>query len=770
MVGSLRILGIVCLLASALGLYLSLAPSSPRPRSGELGDAAAASELPIDELRAPLPSSLEESGVALRIAAEAAPSAAPLRDLIVRVLDARLEPVADLPVELWTELVEPDAKGNWQLDLQTFTPGEHRPRGDIAIPAKALATAFGKAREARAAGRAAKVILRAESELLACTSYEFPDLTVPEHAVELRLAPGGFLRIEATLPDGTPATHPLQVLVAPTAETSPFALPRHLRGRSRFQALDTQRSRLRVPLATPLRLFIEAHRDLGLLAHRAELLGPAEEGGEVLLRVPLRRATILVGRLLSPDGAALARRELFVQCLRDGASSGQPEEATDDDGRFRIVRNDDPPPSHLIELRIFPLPAEDAWQNPTELERRPHAVLRDLALAPSGTTELGDVVLTPSEHHFLAAGTVVDASGAPVSHAHVHACRGTVDQALGATLSFCTTEGRFELYSPEPLARLLIVARSSGYYLERAVEADAGDRDVRIVLQRTASLEGRILVPEGFPPNALHIRRSADGAVRATTTAADDGRFRFEQCTPGRHGLSFHMFPWPPVLVLDDLAVDRSERCTDPRLREIDFRSLVTTLRIRALDARAQALPRQALNLRLRATEDIVLEITTEDAGRCTIPLPSHLSSVELALPGGPFLTVAVGPGERDVQLEASIELALVLDPAPALPAGVRLLASVIPLDPDEALVRTGRLAYGTIYFREGEARWRVATAGRYALRWSVHAEHAKRSPIELAESVPRALAVQHGSSPQRFAVAPPAELLRAALIELSIQ
>ncbi|MBL8898450.1 MAG: carboxypeptidase regulatory-like domain-containing protein [Planctomycetes bacterium] len=770
MVRSLRILGILCLLASALGLYLALAPSSPRPRSAELGDPAAESEPRIDELSAPLPSSREESVDALRVAAEAAPSAALPRDLIVRVLDARAQPVSDIPVELWTELAEPDAKGNWQLDLQTFTPRERTPRGDLAIPSTVLATAFGKAREARAAGHAASAILRAESELLACTSYEFRDLTEPENAVELRLAPSGFLRIEATLPDGTPATHPLQVLVASTAETSPFALPRHLRGRTRFQALEPQRSRLRVPLATPLRVEIEAHRDLGLLAHRAELLGPAEEGGEVLLRVPLRRATILVGRLLSADGAPLVRRELFVQCLRDGAGRTLPEEATDHEGRFRIVLDDDPPPSHLIELRIFPLPAEDAWQNPTELERRPHAVVRDLALAPSGTTELGDVVLTASEHHFLAAGTVVDASGAPVSHALVHACRGTVDQALSATLSFCTTEGRFELYSPEPLARLLVVARSSGYYLERAVEAEAGDRDVRIVLQRTGWIEGRILVPEGFPPNALHIRRSADGAVRATTTAADDGRFRFEQCTPGRHGLSFHMFPWPPVLVLDDLAVDRSERCTDPRLREIDLRSLVTALRIRALDTRAEPLPRKGLNLRLRAAEDVVLEISTDDAGRCTIPLPSHLSSVELALPGGPFLSVAVGPGEHDVQLEAPIELALVLDPAPALPPDVQLSASVIPLDADEALVRTGRLAYGTIYFREGEARWRVATPGRYALRWSVHAEHAKRSPIELAESAPRALAVQHGSSPQRFAVAPPAELLHAALTELSIK
>lgn len=770
MAGSLRILGILCLLASALGLCLALALSSRRPRSAEPVDAAAASELRIDALDDPPSSSLEESGAALRIAAEAAPSAAPPRDLIVRVLDARAQPVTDLPVELWTEFAEPDERGNWQLDLRTFAPSAREPRGDLAIPATVLATVFEKAREARAARRAANVILRAESELLACTSYEFQDLAMPEHAVELRLAPSGFLRIEATLPDGTPATHPLQVHVAAAATTAPLALPRHLRGRSRFQALDTQRSRRRVPLAMPLRVEIEAQRDLGLLATRAELLGPAEEGGEVLLRVPLRRATVVVGRLLSADGAPLARRELFVLCLRDGASSGQSEGATDDDGRFRIVRNDDPPPSHLSELRIFPLPAEDAWRNPTELERRPHAVLRDLALSPSGITELGDVVLTASDHHFLVAGTVVDASGAPVAHAVVHACRGTEDQALGATRSFCTTEGRFELYSPEPLARMLVVARAGGHYLERAIEADAGDRDVRVVLQRTGLLEGRVLLPEGFPPNALHIRRSAEGTVRASTTAAEDGRFRFADCKPGRHALSFQLSFWPPLLALDDLAVDRGGICTDPRLREIDLRSLVTALRLRALDARAQPLVRRALDLRLRAPQDIALEISTDDGGRCTIPLPSHLSSVELALPGGPFLTVGVGPGERDVQLQAPIEFALVLDPAPALPPDVQLLASVIPLDPSEALVRTGRFAYGASHFRDGEARWRVATAGRYALRWSVRSEHAMRHPIELAESAPRALEVRQGSSPQRFAVAPPAELLDAALTELSIR
>jgi hypothetical protein len=739
---------------------------------GQEAPASALRTLAPEEPAAPPQAALALPQVARADAAPAseAPataSGAPERDLRVRVLDGRDQPVTDVPVELWSERRDTDERGNWLLSMERFEARANAPRGEIVLPAQQLSAAFEKAREARAAGHAASVFLRAESALLACSSHELRDLAVPEDDVELRLEPSGFLRIEVTRPDGAPATHALRVAVMRGVSDPIPPFPRHLSGRPRHRIIEARHARLRVPIAAPLLVDLSADPEAGFLGHRAEIAGPAVEGDEVVLRMALRPAAILTGRLVSAAGEPLVQRELFFTFSSTGGSGAQPTSSTDAQGRFRIALVTDPAPRHLSELRIFPLPAEDSWRNPTELERRPHAVVKERPLDEDDRTELGDLVLAPTDHHLLVTGIVVDPAGAPVPQALAFACAEEQDQVLGDTRTFCADDGRFELYSREPRSRVRIGVNKSGFHLERLIEVDAGARDLRIVLARSAVIEGRVLVPEGFPLEALLVRRSSTGALRASHKLAADGSFCFEDCLRGEHSLSFVLPPLPPLLALEQLEVGSSERCEDPRLPEVDLRELLIALRLRVIDQSSTPLARRTLVLRVSSLEDFAREITTDDAGRCTIPLPAQESWVALALPDGPFTTVSVLPGEHEAQLEEPLSIVLALEPAPTLPPQVELIAHLAPLDPEDARVRSGRLAYRTCFFREGEARWKLATAGRYALRWSASANASPGTAVELTESRPQVLEVQTTRAVQRFVATPPAEALRAALKKL---
>lgn len=758
------------LVAGALILWLALRGAEDTPETAALEATRAEHAARVNALDAS--DRVLRRAEAPTTAAGALASSAPsfgARDLVARVLDASGEPVHDVDVQLWTALSTPDERGEWQLYHQAFSARGDLPRHGMRIPADALAAAFAQARDARTSGREVGVYLCAPNSLAKCTHVELVETELPSTDVELRLGPSGFLRIEAQRPDGSFYEESIHVVMqaAELQEPSPSSLQARM-PKQIHRRIAAQRDRLRVPVTTALRVTIaqNLNRDQEFLGEQREIAGPQTEGEEVVLRVSLRAARILVGRLLSLSGEPLSERSLLASYALPAGLQGDSAGKTDAEGRFRIALQCDSLEKRIEKLRLFPLDPQARRQMSSELENRPHAVLTALELPETHIVDLGEVVIQPSAKHFLASGVVVDGTGTPIENAFVYAWTGAPPRRLDQESRLTDHEGRFEIYSLESASSLLLAAEKKGLVRQRGARVEIGDRSVRLVLGSGAAIEGTVRVPEGFPLSALEIHRVFDGRTQERLTPAADGRFRFAGCAPGAHTLAFQLAPWKPVLELAGLAVAGEELCADPRLREIDLRRLLTTLRIRALDVDGAPLAQTSLELSIDGTKWQAKPIRTDASARAALGLPIEVQAVAISLHGGAPTVVRCASEEQDVRLAGPLVVELALDPAPELPADLRLCVSLELFGPDGTAPRPPVFASSEAAFEAGRSTHRVPLAARYGVRWSVRTTDSQPYRAVLASET-LAIEVEPATEPQRFAVSPSLDALRAALTKL---
>ena len=152
----------------------------------------------------------------------------------------------------------------------------------------------------------------------------------------------------------------------------------------------------------------------------------------------------------------------------------------------------------------------------------------------------------PAGPHHTVTGTVVNgATGEPVNHALVRLW------GAGSGTFLTGSDGRFEM--PDvPEGTLLYSATkpgfsenfpSSGRRMQSSIKVGAGDNDIRITLQPSARIVGRVSDGDGEPIEQLSVQAMFEGVTngrkqwvtRGSAETDDDGTYRIDDLQPGRY-------------------------------------------------------------------------------------------------------------------------------------------------------------------------------------------------------------------------------------------
>lgn len=422
----------------------------------------------------------------------------------------------------------------------------------------------------------------------------FPLDRLPREPQVMELPPCGYLCVRFTGPDG--GRHPfigagLRLLVETTSGARESLWP-GLRSCDMIPGL---------PCGGSVTLSISP--DSRWAPREVTLPGPAAPGDAATAELPLLPPDRVVrGRLLEPEGEPVSSAALLEVGLDPGREDRPPLELqVRKGGRFNVPL----PPGDLGE-RVAMRFVRRSRSGGSATAR---VILEEPPL--TGTINVGDVRLADQE--LVVAGRVVDDLGAPRPRAAVTVVprgdRATIKRfrrRLQADRSGC-----FALHGSWPTTGGIVVVGDEGIPGD-VVPFTAGASRVRCVLPRTARVEGRLLLEEEVDPTTLVIRlctrrrrRLAEAAGRAVLhvqelnpppwrplRAGADGTFGPTTCGTGTAELVIEAPGDPePVLVVGGLELRPGGTCPDPRLRGLDLRGRLQTVRVRLLDARGRTVP-----------------------------------------------------------------------------------------------------------------------------------------------------------------------------------
>ena len=260
-------------------------------------------------------------------------------------------------------------------------------------------------------------------------------------------------------------------------------------------------------------------------ATSVSVVGPTRAGERVSAKlVVLEELPQLRGRVLLPDGAPLAWRNVRLRALSHGFDAGfELTVSTDDEGRFEAHTR-------------WPLPLEldctiELWPTMTPelvaLTRFPQAVVTDAAVRKT-VFDLGDLQLVERELPTLCAGIVLDSSGAPVPGARVRLRAPRTEQRDELELDDWTdASGRFEFRSEHRASELRLSASDRLQETNEPHRVQPGELDVRLVMTPLAQLRGSLLLPDRARANELELQ---------IQKWSDDGRLIGSQKTQLRLG------------------------------------------------------------------------------------------------------------------------------------------------------------------------------------------------------------------------------------------
>ncbi len=251
----------------------------------------------------------------------------------------------------------------------------------------------------------------------------------------------------------------------------------------------------------------------------AEAAGSPVDLGTIVLKP----GAALAGQVIDGQGRPIARAQVFeVSELRPPAELAErlrqevPAATTGPDGRFSLVDRPRGLPLHLLVSAPGYLPATVRGVRPP--------TLKPLSIRLTAGTAL--------------AGRVVDPEGLPVAGASIEASGraalpGREDRLVGpAVLRRATAgqDGRFEL--PDlPEGRSTLTVSAAGFVALDDLEVDLPQppgEEVRVVLARGATLEGRVLTTAGEPVTGARIL-----AGPAACLSDGDGVFRTDGVPTG---------------------------------------------------------------------------------------------------------------------------------------------------------------------------------------------------------------------------------------------
>lgn len=373
----------------------------------------------------------------------------------------------------------------------------------------------------------------------------------------------------------------------------------------------------------------------------------------------------LEGRVTDPTGAPLEAARVAVQ-LQEGPLAGvldagvvEPRMAvTDAEGRFEIP---DLAPQQRLELRV----SKNGYAAKTvEGLRAPAEEPVEIVLQPGGRVE----------------GVVVDADGAPVRDARVSVGelmrlsmgRKLVRPHHPSGLASTGEDGRF-VVSDLPTGELALGATKKGYLPSQIhqleIEPGAVPEDVRVVLERGATVTGRVLGPDGAPLPRASVRHVGSLSLDGRAQTDGDGRFRLEAVPLGPGSLEADHESFSRVV--RDVEVEPGEQVVDFQLER--GRSLSG----RVVDENGAPIPEAEVGL--RGEGDSWIEATDPGGG-------FRFQGLE----PGSYRLRADAPGKAETELPRPVVISQtdVSGVEIRLTSGVVLQGRVSGLDPD-ALAQT---------------------------------------------------------------------------------
>lgn len=442
-----------------------------------------------------------------------------------------------------------------------------------------------------------------------------------------------------------------------------------------------------------------------------------------------------VGRLLGPQGAPLADTDFRIhkEARFDGGTNRNSRKGTTDGlGRFDIQwgRGADFEERNVVVVQVEREPAAPLVSAPQVLEG---PVVR--------TIELGDLVLAPAP--LLAAGTVLDGHGAPVSGAKLTveharsgaaAIQGRAVSALDGTFGVWgePVAGTEPVAGPESVAdsEHVLVATASGYRQLEPVAFAPGAAAVEVRMHATGALVGSgselgaaagslmvLVLPTALddaaaaaalaaslgtydPQSGLWIAAGATGGERGAQLAelwsergaerfigsallSSDGAFFVDGLLPGMYRVEL-VAEDQVLLAFDDVRVRAGEATADPRLTDFQLANIAPWLALSIVNSSGRRV--EGAFAWDAALERRPLEPLRAVDGRLELFLEPEAEALRVCAPGYLAKPFVVTPGEHSLRLTTAPTIGFTLPMGMRPPAGEEWLVGLMPVVPGKTL------------------------------------------------------------------------------------
>jgi len=350
-----------------------------------------------------------------------------------------------------------------------------------------------------------------------------------------------------------------------------------------------------VPIGRRLECFASPDRSSAHVSVTAD--GPLRPGEEVRIRLQQDAAhPLLTGRIVTADGSPLAGITLMSTYWRGwphhaGTRQGNEYRPLDTAGRFSKTLDEAAVPPGTGRVLALHRTLDDASHVEMGWVFVPEEV------ADSGH-DAGDVRIGGP---VAVAGRVEKADGSPVARAWLH-LRGwigpadepatTNHQELTDFIWRTDADGRFSLEGELPgINHHLEVSGPEGG-THRYVPFEPGTSDLRVVLEESGSIQGRLIVDAGIPANLVYVDfvrtdpvKDGMPAMNMDWPEAVSGAFASPQILPGTWSVKVRTRETNETLAtVEGLPVRDGEATEDPRL-QIDLRGRLHLHRLTVLDA-----------------------------------------------------------------------------------------------------------------------------------------------------------------------------------------
>lgn len=698
---------------------------------------------------------------------KAAPSAEErvARFVVVRVVDARGDGVADCPIRVGCE-------GGAAREGNTMVQRTDR-EGRYRFPEVTFEQTFGEiAPDARFVFDVA-LALRERANARASWSELF------EREIVLRAPALGAIELDVTR-SGAPLADPATLELEVTYESAPSLPNESPRIGDRRLSAPIEAGRARVaPVPLGLRFWPDVRLATGVVSQAEPLTGPIADGEVVRARIDLEASPYLTFRVIDGTGAAVANEPIEVTRFEldpQGPSYGV-SGAIESDAEGRCIVSWPAPFAAGVTRRLTVAIGANSRRGADEAKRAGSVVREFHEPFAQGRNDLGELRLVPVPS--LVSGIVVDEDGAPIDGAHVY-----LDLGEGAGAGDHTTHrsretgtrtdaaGRFEFFGEPTGDSPRVRAAGAGYENGRFEPFAPGAADLVLVLERGSRVRGGVILPSFLPPSDVRARLARSDEQGGEPSSAQsvqpdaEGAFEFAGVSAGRYEFALDAGPLERAIVVPDVVVPPRAEVADPRLSELSLAALLREIAVVVKDRDGAAIAGARVAVERGAPRfdpGTIRTSSTDEQGRATLVIASAGQTVIASADGFRPAWREHCRGDVEFALAKSLSVTLRARGDTPLERGSRTLAAALaPVSGAvvDAGARAGLDPYASHPFSSArEARLIVAFPGRYRVVW-LRTESAPNVSMSMSLGGTQEIELYDTSSMQLVEVDPPANAL----------